>query len=122
MVKTSFTLSGAEALVSVLERAQQQAPDVTNKVIQNTAEKGKDRAKKRITAHGAVDTEYMRDHVVAKHPRPMESAIHSEASYSGYVNYGTRFMGARPFFYEMWKETLPLFYKDMEDVAKGLLR
>ena len=122
MPKTSFTLSGSEALVSVLDRAQKQAPDAVSKVIQNTAEKGKDTAKKRITAHGAVDTEFMRDHVVAKHPKPLESVIHSEASYSGYVNYGTRFMGSRPFFYEMWKETVPLFYKDIEDVAKGLLR
>lgn len=83
MPKTSFTLSGSEALVSVLDRAQKQAPDAVSKVIQNTAEKGKDTAKKRITAHGAVDTEFMRDHVVAKHPKPLESVIHSQASYSG---------------------------------------
>lgn len=122
MVKAAFTLHGSDALMKTLGRAYKQAPDATQKVIQNSAEKGSDIAKRRINAHGAVDSEFMRDHVVAKHPKPLESVIHSEASYSGYVNYGTRFMGSRPFFYEMWRETLPLFYKDMEDVAKGLLR
>lgn len=48
MVKTSFTLSGSEALVSVLDRAQKQAPGAVSKVIQNSAEKGSDIAKRRI--------------------------------------------------------------------------
>lgn len=83
MVKVAFNLSGADALMNTLDRAYKQAPDATKKVIQNSAEKGSDIAKRRINAHGAVDTAFMRDHVVAKHPRPLESAIHSEASYSG---------------------------------------
>lgn len=122
MVKREFTISGADALSDIFEQAYIKAPKSATKVLQNTAEKGANIGKRYVNKYGAVDTEFMRDHIVPKHPNKFESLIHSQAVYSGYVNYGTRHMFARPFFSDMVETVEEIFSKDMTDVAKGLLR
>jgi HK97 gp10 family phage protein len=51
---------------------------------------------KRAREYAPVDTGYMRDHIHAK-KQGDGAAMISEAFYSGYVEWGTRYMAAQPF-------------------------
>lgn len=51
---------------------------------------------KRARDYASVDTGYMRDHIHAKKDGKGAVVI-SEAFYSGFVEWGTRFMSPRPF-------------------------
>lgn len=48
-------------------------------------------------SRAAVDTGYMRDHIGVEHTGAGAYQIHSAAGYSGFVEEGTRYMGAQPF-------------------------
>jgi len=118
MARASFTLHGDDELMRALNKAYRQAPKSAQKVLQNSSEYGKKQGQK----YAPKDTWFMHDHIKAKHKGMFESQIESEAGYSGFVNYGTRFMSAQPFFDSMWRDTLAKFQKDMQEVARGLLR
>jgi len=51
---------------------------------------------KRARDYAPVDTGYMRDHIHAKKDGDSAVVI-SEATYTGFVEWGTRFMNPRPF-------------------------
>ena len=86
-------------------------------VTKNTAEKMCYTAKK----YSPVDTWHMHDSIFVFHAYMM-SEVHSTATYSGYVNYGTRFQYAQPFFSDAFEDMKKLYEKDMGDVLKGVLR
>jgi HK97 gp10 family phage protein len=44
-----------------------------------------------------VDTGYMRDHIRARKHGQLGAVVESTAPYSGFVEYGTRYMAAQPF-------------------------
>jgi HK97 gp10 family phage protein len=48
-------------------------------------------------SRAAVDTGYMRDHIEVNKTGQGAYEIHSAAPYSGFVEEGTRYMGAQPF-------------------------
>lgn len=52
---------------------------------------------KRARDYAPVDTGYMRDHIHAKQESAESAVVISEAPYSGWVEWGTRYMTARPF-------------------------
>lgn len=86
-------------------------------VTKNTAEKMSYKAKK----YAPVDTWFMHDSIFTFHDFLM-SEVHSTATYSGYVNYGTRFQYAQPFFSRAFEEMEEIYKKDMGDVLRGVLR
>jgi HK97 gp10 family phage protein len=49
-----------------------------------------------------------------------ENSVTWHAYYAGFVNYGTRYMEARPFVDEAVKEVQPMFVSAMEALAKSL--
>jgi HK97 gp10 family phage protein len=51
-----------------------------------------------MQAKAPVDTGYMRAHISGHVTGGGNAVITSEAYYSGFVNFGTRFMSAQPFF------------------------
>lgn len=50
--------------------------------------------------------------------RGMTAEVGPETEYSPYVNYGTRFMEAQPFFSDAVNEQVPKFKKDMQKLTK----
>lgn len=85
-------------------------------VVKNTGEEMKYRAKK----YAPVDTWFMHDSIFAFHSN-MSAEVHSTATYSGYVNFGTRFQYKQPFFSTAFDEMEKVFKKNMDDVMKGEL-
>lgn len=116
-MRVKFDIRGNDELMNVMNRAYTNAPKSSKKVLQNTAEKGKTIAQRKAPR----DSWFMHDHIVAIH-NTRGSKIHSPARYSGYVNFGTRYMSAQPFFSDMFEEVQQILISDMTDVAEGLLR
>lgn len=87
-----------------------------NAVVKNTGEEMRYRAKK----YAPVDTWFMHDSIFTFHDY-MFAEVHSTATYSGYVNYGTRYQYAQPFFSRAFEEMEKIFKKDMGDVLEGEL-
>lgn len=52
---------------------------------------------KRARDLAPVDTGFLRDHIHARKHSQLEAVVAAEADYSGFVEYGTRYMAAQPF-------------------------
>jgi HK97 gp10 family phage protein len=52
----------------------------------------------------------------------MTGIIHSQASYSGYLEFGTRFMSAQPYMKPALFDVYPRFQRDMTDVFEGAFK
>lgn len=79
---------------SVIVRADnfdEQTQRIKNQIVRGTVRMVKDIAAL-ARKYAAVDTGYMRDHITED-----GTAVRSEAYYSGFVEWGTRFMAAQPF-------------------------
>ena len=108
---------GFDELQSKLNQAVSKAPQSTEKVIHNIGMK----TTADMKADAPVDTSYMKDHIVNK-PLSLGTEVHSQASYSGYVDKGTRFMNAQPFFTPNVEKMGKEAEKQLSDVVKEVLR
>lgn len=106
---------GDEKLERALQKASNESVEVVGKVLQNYAEKAKAKAKQIAPR----DTWFMHDHIVTIH-RTLESDVHSQAGYSGFVEFGTRYMSAQPFMRPAIAFVEPMMISDMLKAAKGL--
>lgn len=114
-VKVSFQgLKEMQTFSRVMPKRLEREADAVTK---NTGEEGRMRAKK----YAPVDTWFMHDSIFTFH-RFLYAEVHSTASYSGYVNYGTRYQNAQPFFSQMFDEMEKIYKKRMADVLSGELR
>lgn len=128
MTKFDMKLEGGDKLAKIMIQAARQAPDTTEKLIHNLGEKGKKKAIEYAPKPGGnrysknpYATGYLKDHIEGT-PRPIEYEIKSPAYYTGYVNYGTRYMDKQPFFSDMWEEITEEAEDRFNDVLKGLLK
>lgn len=70
-----------------------------------------------------VDTGYMRSHIMLHTTRYPEVTIESEADYSGYVEFGTRYMSAQPFMRPAYEQSrLPSIQRLEDRIANALSR
>ena len=107
---------GVEQLTMVIAGAGTRVNDQASKVVKNNAEKLKSKAQE----NAPKDTGFLKSHIKTSYPEALEARIESEAAYSGYVEYGTRFNdGGKPFMRPALREIEPQFKKDMTDVMKG---
>lgn len=107
---------GAERLTMAIRGASQKAMEQSSQVIRNNTERLKASAK----AKAPVDTGFLKNHITSSYPDRLEGHVKSEAAYSGYQEYGTRFQTGKPFMRPALKEVEPQFKKDMTDVMKGV--
>lgn len=114
-VKVEF--QGLEKLEIALRNASDKAIKQSQMVVKNTAEKGKRIAKQKAPK----DTRFLTNNVNTYH-QGIDSVIHSEAGYSGYQEYGTRFQPGTPFMRPMLEEIKPQFEKDLADVMRGAFK
>ena len=107
---------GAERLTMAIRGASQKTMEQISQVIRNNTERLKASAK----AKAPVDTGFLKNHITSSYPDRLEGHVKSEAAYSGYQEYGTRFQTGKPFMRPASKEVEPQFKKDMTDVLKGV--
>lgn len=108
---------GLEKLTMTISNAHPEAVKQSIAVLKNNGERGKAIAKKKAP----VDTSFLKDHIKTSY-QGMEARIHSEAGYSGYQEYGTRFQSGTPYMRPMIQEVQPLFQEDMTNVMKGVFK
>ncbi|WP_373761256.1 HK97-gp10 family putative phage morphogenesis protein [Jeotgalibaca porci] len=117
MANNMIRFEGADEFEGILSKAFKQAPDIANKVIKNTTEKGMAKAKRLAPR----DTWFLHDNIYTEY-KPLSGYVHSPASYSGYQEFGTRYMSAQPFMRPMMQWLAPQFERDMKDAMEGTLR
>ncbi|QTJ50475.1 hypothetical protein FE331_07495 [Dolosigranulum pigrum] len=113
----SVKWTGIEKLSAAISNAHPKAVEQAIKVTQNAGEEGK-RIAFQFAPH---DTEYLRDHIFTRH-QGMESIIESPAGYSGFQEYGTRFMSAQPYMGPMMKYIEPKYRIEMTKAMKGVFK
>lgn len=114
-VKVDF--QGLEKLEVALRNASDKAIKQSQMVVKNTAEKGKKIAKQKAPK----DTHFLEGEINTYH-QGLVSDIHSEAGYSGYQEYGTRFQPGTSYMRPMMEEIKPQFEKDLSDVMRGAFK
>ena len=107
---------GAERLTMAIRGSSRKTMEQISQVIRNNTERLKASAK----AKAPVDTGFLKNHITSSYPNSLEGHVKSEAAYSGYQEYGTRFQTGKPFMRPALKEVEPQFKKDMTDVLKGV--
>lgn len=107
---------GAERLTMAIRGASQKAMEQSSQVIRNNTERLKASAK----AKAPVDTGFLKNHITSSYPSRLEGRVKSEAAYSGYQEYGTRFQTGTPHIRPALQEIEPQFKQDMNNVLKGV--
>ena len=107
---------GAERLTMAIRGASQKAMEQSSQVIRNNTERLKASAK----AKAPVDTGFLKNHITSSYPNSLEGHVKSEAAYSGYQEYGTRFQKGTPHIRPALQEVEPQFKQDMNNVLKGV--
>ena len=107
---------GAERLTMAIRGASPKAMEQSSQVIRNNTERLKASAK----AKAPVDTGFLKNHITSSYPNRLEGHVKSEAAYSGYQEYGTRFQTGTPHIRPALQEIEPQFKQDMHNVLKGV--
>ena len=107
---------GAERLTMAIRGANPKAMEQSSQVIRNNTERLKASAK----AKAPVDTGFLKNHITSSYPNRLEGHVKSEAAYSGYQEYGTRFQTGTPHIGPALQEIEPQFKQDMSNVLKGV--
>lgn len=107
---------GAESLTMAIRGSGRKVMEQSSQVIRNNTEKLKASAK----AKAPVDTGFLKNNITSSYPNRLEGHIKSEAAYSGYQEYGTRFQTGTAHIRPALQEIEPQFKQDMTDVLKGV--
>ena len=107
---------GAERLTMAIRGASPKAMEQSSQVIRNNTERLKASAK----AKAPVDTGFLKNHITSSYPNRLEGHVKSEAAYSGYQAYGTRFQTGTPHIRPALQEIEPQFKQDMNNILKGV--
>ena len=107
---------GAERLTMAIRGASPKAMEQSSQVIRNNTERLKASAKSKAP----VDTGFLKNHITSSYPNRLEGHVKSEAAYSGYQEYGTRFQTGTPHIRPALQEIEPQFKQDMNNVLKGV--
>ena len=120
MPRFDLKLEGDLELMVALEKSNRTIRSAAWKALKNNTENGMKQAKK----YAPVDTSFLKNNIVAitsDWPN-LTTEIHSQAGYSGYQEYGTRYQSGTPFMRPALMFIYPQFRKDMLDVMKGALK
>ena len=107
---------GAERLTMAIRGASPKAMEQSSQVIRNNTERLKASAK----AKAPFDTVFLKNHITSSYPNRLEGRVKSEAAYSGYQEYGTRFQTGTAHIRPALQEIEPQFKQDMNNVLKGV--
>ena len=126
MAGFSIEWHGLDELGDVSAKAMRENKPQLKKVIYNNGEKAKSKAiewapKPDRSRYGAnpYAKGALSQNITHKH-YGLNSEIHAEVVYSGFVNFGTRYMRAQPFMTDTFNWVVELLEQDIKDVAEGL--
>ena len=126
MAGFSIEWHGLNELGGALDKAMRESESKVKTVIYNNGEKaqakavewapkpGGSRYGKNPYARGALHENIVHTHY------GLASEIHARVFYSGFVNFGTRYMRAQPFMTDMFNWIVEYLEQDIKDVAEGL--
>ena len=109
---------GVEKLGVIVKKSGNYCEVKADMIVKNNTEKLKVRAKE----NAPVDTHFLVDHITSKYLAKLEGRVIGEASYDGYVEYGTRYQPAKPHIRPALKIIERQFKRDMDDLMKGLFK
>ena len=126
MAGVSIEWDGLEELGGVLTKALQRGESEVKKAIFNNGEKLTNKAiewapKPGGSRYGANPYAQGPLHQNITHTNTgLNSEIIASVPYSGFVNFGTRYMVAQPFMTDAFNWVVKLLEQDIKDVAEGL--
>lgn len=91
MVKVTFT--GTDAALAFLAKA----PEAVRKGVAKALKEAATITKQEAVRFCPVDTGFLRSSLYYKTEGPLSYSVGAKAGYSGYVEYGTRYMKAKPY-------------------------
>ncbi|HBG3197886.1 TPA: HK97-gp10 family putative phage morphogenesis protein [Staphylococcus aureus] len=110
-----------DALIEHFDDMNNHIDDDVNEVLKNLAVEGAKLAKEnaeRVMNKGYWTGNLWREIESAKN-RDLEYSITSNAGYSGFLEYGTRYMEAEPFMWPMYLRIQKELVKDLKELLEG---
>ena len=107
----TLTVEGTQQVVSALDAIRSKLDTEVGRVLRETAENIVNNAQSKAR----VDTGFMRDHIRVSRSSDTEAEVESAAGYSGFQEYGTRYMSAHPFFEPAIREEIQKVQQRMRD-------
>jgi len=117
MANFNIELKGDLELLAVLNKSNSQIRNATMRALKNNTEKTMQQAKK----NAPVDTGFLKNNIVTRY-EDMSGIIHSQATYSAFQEYGTRYQSGTPFMRPALNFIYPKYQKDMTDVMRGAFK
>ena len=117
MAGFKIDLRGHEVLEMTIANAHAKAVAQSVQVVKNNTEELQKKAK----SYAPVDTGFLKNNIVSRY-EGMSGIVHSQAGYSGYQEYSTRYQEGTPFMRPALQFIYPKFQKDMTDVMKGAFK
>ena len=114
----SIDISGDDEAIYELENLSRNIQGTVAKVLQNGGQQGQKEAKRMAP----VDTWFMHDNIESYIVTQLHVVLHSRAFYSGYVNGGTRYQDAQPFFDYGIAKAIAYLNEHLPLVVEGELR
>ena len=116
-MKATFEFKGDKAFLRRIEQMQKKSPIKAWAAIRNGVEAGVNHGKS-IAPVAPVNGGNLKANISRRYQQPTAYMI-SGASYSGFVNFGTRFQNANPYFDRMMEFTKSAILKDFRGVLKA---
>lgn len=113
----TIDLRGMEELTMTINNAHPKAVVQSVKVVKNNTEE----AAKEAKGYAPYKTGFLHDNIVTAY-EGMNGMVHSQASYAGYQEYGTRFITGTQYMRPALNKIMPQFQKDMTDVMRGAFK
>lgn len=117
-MKFRLVISGDDEAIYKLKNLAQELHGSVSKVLQNGGQQGQKEAKR----VAPVDSWFMHDNIEAYNITQLHVVLHSRALYSGYVNGGTRYQDAQPFFDYGVSKAIAYMNEHLPLVVEGELR
>ena len=117
MAGFKIDLRGHEVLEMTIANAHAKAVAQSVQVVKNNTEELQKKAK----SYAPVDTGFLKNNIVSRY-EGMSGIVHSQAGYSGYQEYSTRYQEGTPFMRPALNFIYPKYQKDMTDVMKGAFK
>ena len=115
-MSSKLVLKGDKRFIKALENIQKKSPTKTWTAIRNGVEAGVNHGKS-IAPVAPINGGNLKANITRRYQKPTAYMI-SGASYSGFVNFGTRFQNANPYFDRMMEFTKSAILKDFRGVLK----
>jgi HK97 gp10 family phage protein len=118
MAQVTFDIKGTKEVSNMLKQFGKEGRKIAADITEINA-KDIERDAKKLAV---VDTGKMRQGVVAEKIKPSAWTITAYEVYSSFIEFGTRYISARPFLYPSWKSGAIKYTTDMRNAFVNLTK